>query len=192
MSKTYVPQEGSIAWKVIEFFTTNPDETLTTSDLESKFDKPASQFHSLLSSAVASGTLRRYANDEDELVYSMGTGNPYVKPSRARNPSLRPDALLTGATLGFKASSKETPSQKTEFDLTAVQIFEGIPMPTGSASTTDFETLFARMQVNQSCRLPMWLRSKANKACTTAKTAGKGTFTIRKISDEEIGIWRVQ
>jgi hypothetical protein len=185
MSKSYVPQEGSIAWKVIEFFTTNPDEMLATSDLESKFDKPAAQFHSLLSSAVASGALRRYANAEDELVYSMGTGNPYVKPSRARNPSLRTDALLAGATLGFKAASK-----KTEFDLAAVQIFDGIPMPTSRAGTTDFETLFARMQVNQSCRLPLWLRSKANKACTTAKTSGKGTFTIRKINDAEIGIWR--
>ena len=185
MSKNYLPQEGSIAWKVIEFFTTNPEEVLTTSDLESKFDKPASQFHSLLSSAVESGALRRYANAEDELVYSFGKGNPLVKPSRARNPSLRSDALLAGANLGFKASSKET-----EFDLTAVQIFDSVPVPTSRANTTDFEMLFARMQVNQSCRLPMWLRSKANKACTVAKTAGKGTFTIRKIGDAEIGIWR--
>ena len=76
MSKSYTPQQGSVAWKVIEFFTTNQQEELTLADLESKFDKAASQFHSLLGAAVEAGVLKRSTNGDEELVYSFGSGHP--------------------------------------------------------------------------------------------------------------------
>lgn len=179
MSTTYVPKEGSIAWKVIEFFTTNPEEVLTTSDLESKFDKPATQFHSLLSSAVASGALRRSSNDEDELVYSLGNGNPQVQPNRARNPSLHAtDALVRGASLGLRKAP-------LAIDMDAIPLRDDVPLPDRNGRKLDFTRLFKRMAV-----LPIAVRSVLNKACTQAKTNGLGEFAIRVDTDETVAVWR--
>lgn len=183
MSKSYTPQQGSVAWKVIEFFTTNPQEELTLADLESKFDKAASQFHSLLGAAVDAGVLKRSTNDDDELVYSIGNGHPQVGVSKARNPSLRPDALLAGAALGKRKAL-------AVLDLDAIPLRSDVPLPDRGGRKVDWSKLFKRMAVGQSCVLPIALRGSLNKACTEAKIAGLGEFAIRGDTDETVAVWR--
>jgi hypothetical protein len=189
----YTPQEGSIAWKVIEFFTTNPDEALTTDQMSIRFDTPAKQFHSLLGQSVETGLLKRTTNDDTDMEYSLGTGSPHIKASRARNPSPRPDALLAGSSLGLKQTGKPAvkPAAVTSaLDLAAIALVDDVPMP-AARQAFDWSVLFKRMKVKQSCVLPISVRSTLLKACTDAKKAGIGTFTIRKINDGELGLWRV-
>lgn len=188
--KPYTPQQDSIAWKVIEFFTTNPDEALTTQDLEAKFDKKACQFHSLLGAAVEAGVLKRGTDLDDDLVYSLGTGTPVVKPNRARNPTPRPDALLAGSNLGLKRPANACLVAKT-INVDEIPMRADVPMPS-KQQTVDWNRLFGRMKVEDSCVLPMAVRPGLNKACTEAKKAGLGVFSIRKIDDEQLGLWRVK
>jgi hypothetical protein len=186
MSKTYAPLVDSVAWKAVEYFTTNPDEQLSTQDLEVKFDKPAKQFHSLLGPAIQAGVLKRREGDDGELLYSLGTGCAAIKANKSRNPSLRTDALLAGANLGRK---KPEPGYMVQ--LKDIEIRSDVPMPARRPEGQDWADLLSRLKVKDSFVVPMFLRSQANKACTVAKGDGRGTFTIRKISEEQIGIWRV-
>lgn len=188
--KTYTPQQGSIAWKVIEFFTTNPDEALTLQDLEAKFDKGASQFHSLLGAAVEAGVLKREPNPDEDLVYSLGTGSPLIEANHARNPTSRPDALLAGSSLGFKRNVKPA-LVATVINPAEIPLLDNVPMPGRGKAPTDWPALFRRMKVNQSCVLPIAMRSVLNKACTDAKKSGIGTFALRKINEEKVGVWRL-
>ena len=50
---------------------------------------------------------------------------------------------------------------------------------------------FAYMAVGDSFVAPFELRATLNAQASTRKALGKGTFTIRKISDEEVRVWRV-
>ena len=87
MTTAYSPQSGSVAFKVIEFFTTNPDEELSTDNLEAKFGKPAAQFHTHLALALQAGILKRRTNDDDELVYSLGKGTAQVQATPHATPT---------------------------------------------------------------------------------------------------------
>ena len=186
--KTYTPQRGSIAWQVIEFFTTNPDEELTTSDLEAKFGKAAVQFHSLLAYAVEAGALVRRTNGDDELVYAIGTGSPLVQPKPARHPSPRPDALLAGADMGKRTRNHTAP---VAIDLDAIVLRSDVPVPTKRTGKRDWTPLFTRMQVGQSCTLPLSVHGSLRSACTKAKRDGIGTFQIQANDATEIlTLWR--
>lgn len=187
MSTTYRPQLGSVAYQVIEFLTTHPEEELTREDVSVKYDTPAKQVHSLLAIAIESGALKRRDTDDGEIAYSLGTGVPSIKPSRARNPSLRPDALIAGANLGKRKSALPPP------DLTALEIRSDVPMPTGvGRAKTDWTVLLKRIEVGQSTMLDRRHRAGLTKACTEWKKAGKGVFSVATVSDSQIGIWRVE
>lgn len=69
MADTYTPRPGSIAWRVIDFLTRNPDEELTRGDIATKFDCVGSSLDSLLSTAVRCGALKRIRNTHNELVW---------------------------------------------------------------------------------------------------------------------------
>lgn len=190
MSNTYNPQEGSVAYRVIEFFTTNPDEQLTKHDLEAKFDKPANQFHSILGAAVHAGVLNLKANDDDELTYSLGSGTPNIKRNPVRHPSAKPDALELGAALGQRsARSKKTKPAPLDFD--AIELVDNAPLPEKRGETkAKWLDLFNRMQVNQSCHLPTHTKTTVAKYIQATKAEGKGTFVIRQVDDKTIGLWR--
>lgn len=183
MNRTYTPQEGSVAWKVIEYLTTNPGEVLTLAELEAKYEKAASQFHSLLGAAVEAGVLVRGTKADEELTYGLGTGHKRVPANKARNPTLRPDALLAGAKLG-----KRMPI--APIDLGAVAIRTDVPLPEKATKKLDWTKLFTRMEVGHSCVLPITLRGSLTKACKEAKAAGAGEFTVRPDTDETLAIWR--
>lgn len=182
--RTYTPQINSVAWRVIEFFTTNPEEELTLSDLETKFEKSASQFYSLLGASVEAGVLKRSTNSDEELVYSLGDGHASVAPNKARNPSLRSDALLAGAVVKKRKAA-------LAIDLNAVPLRSDVPLPSAKGKQLDWPKLFKRMEVGQSCELPKAVRAALHKACTKAKADGLGEFALRSGSDETVALWRV-
>ena len=192
MATIYSPQSGSIPFKVIEFFTTYPDEELTTENLEAKFGKPAAQFHTHLAPALQAGFLKRRTNDDDELVYSLGKGTAQVQANPARHPNLRPDALLAGAELGRKPEPKSR-IYASMLDLDSVQLRDNIPIPDKQGNAVEkFTALLARMKVGQSCELPAATKTTLAKVCTAHHAEGKGKFTVRKLNITTIGLWRVE
>lgn len=192
MTSTYTPQAGSVAFKVIEFFTTNPDEELSTDNLEAKFSKPAAQFHSILGGALQAGVLKRHTNDDDELVYSLGKGTAQVQANPARHPNLRPDALLASAELGRKPKPKSR-IHASMLDLDSVQLRDDVPVPDKQGNAVEkFTALLARMKIGQSCELPAATKTTLAKVCIAHHAEGKGKFTVRKLNVTTIGLWRVE
>jgi hypothetical protein len=190
MTTNYTPQAGSVAYRVIEFFTTNPDEELSTDNLEAKFGKPAAQFHSILATALTAGVLQRKTNDDDELVYSLGKGTTQVVANPGRHPNLRPDALLAGANLGRKKTINRISVNMLDFD--KIELRDNVPLPDKHGNAVEkFTGLLTRMAVGQSCELPIAAKTTLSKVVTQHHAEDKGKFTIRKISDETIGLWRL-
>lgn len=183
----YNPQPGSTAFRVMEFFTTNPQEELTVQQLESRFDKPAKQWHSILSSAVSSGALKRFENEDDELVYTLGTGVPGIEPQQGRNPTLRPDVLLAGATLGKRVARASAPA-----DLATIELRSGVPLPEIRTGKDKWYELLDRMAVGQSCVLPNDCKGGLGGAVNKSKKNGKAEFALRKVNTTQFGVWRVK
>lgn len=114
----YQPREGSVAWKVIEFLTTNPEESLTADDASAKFDVSAKAVHSSLGPAVRAGVLTRTEDpDSGDLVYRRGNGVP------ANEPTPTPDAVGV-------AIAGPLPHRRGDgyLDTAAIQIEKNVPL----------------------------------------------------------------
>ena len=128
-SSTYTPREGSVAFRVLEFLSANPDESLSADEVAIKFDCTRNNVHTLLAPAVSAGSLIRRQDLEDgELVYRVGSGAPavIVKPAAAPGSASNPFGAARGAA-------------RTPFWIDAGQIAidSGVPLPPprGAAST---------------------------------------------------------
>lgn len=183
----YNPQEGSTAFKVIEFLTTHPDEELTSEDVGAKYDKPAKNVHSLLGAAVLAGALVRGENDDGDIVYRLGTGVAQIPANPSGAPSLRTASPFVGKP------PRRIATARLQLDLQAVAIESGIALPVKRGQLgTDWSALFTRMQAGQSCLLPAHSRSALNKACTDYKKAGLGEFSVRMQDEEQLRLWRLK
>lgn len=186
---SYAPQQGSVAWKVIEFLTTNPEEELNRENIAAKFDAAPSSVHTLLRQCVEAGLLKRI-EAEDELVYRLGSGTPQIKPNKAAQPSLRaPGAQWPGNVPPPRTPRKPLPA----LDLAAVPLETGVAIPTGRSQVQhDWPALFDRMEPGQSCVIPAAFKYVLGKACGDFKKTGKGEMSIRTINDNELRLWRVK
>lgn len=182
---SYVPQQGSVAWKVIEFLTTNPEEELSKDDIAAKFDATANNVHTLLRQSVEAGLLNR-TEVEDELVYRLGNGTPLIKPNKAGNPSLgKGGATWPSNPAGKRRKLRELP------DLDGIQIEQGVDKPTPQLLSVKWNALFDRMKPGKdSFRLPIEHKYSVGKAASNYKRDGHGELTIRQISETEIRVWR--
>lgn len=185
----YSPEQGSVAWKVIEFLTTNPDETLTPSDVEAKFGKPRSQVHSILAKAINSGVLIR---DEDpsssELIYKLGAGHPDIRANPGRHPSL-------SAATAKPESSPRARRYRISLDIAALSIDQGIPLPEKQTPRrpTDWPSLFSRMQPGESVLLPRQVRATLGKAISAHHRENEGAeLATRVIDDEHLRLWKIK
>lgn len=184
---TYTPHEGSVAYKVLEFLTTNPDEELTSMDIGAKFDCASNGVHSMLARAVEVGALKRAPNDDEELTYTLGKGVPTIKPCKARAPS-----LSASAPWG-EGDATARRGRPVMVDLDALKIDKGVPLVTSRGrQAVDWNTLFNRMEVNDSVALPKQVRGQLAKAAAAAKHAARGEFVIRQLDDDAIRVWRVK
>lgn len=200
MNKPYNPIAGSIAFKVIEYFTTNPDEVLTIDDLEAKFDKPKGQFHSFLGPAVHAGILKRESNDEFELEYSLGTGVASIKPNAGRNPTVKAKPYDAAAPFGTQLRTPKPSREKVDvppIDPSTIAIVNDVPLPTVApkgpqSDWPKWEELFKKMGVGESFALNMDQQKRVKSKITRAHKAKLGKWVSRKIDAEKFGVWRVE
>lgn len=188
----YQPRAGSFAFKAIEFFTTNPDESLTPGDLSAKFDAPEKTIHSLLSQAVQTGILKRTPNDDEVLEYSLGTGTPAVPANKAKHPTLGLTELAwrdDKRDLKAKTTPNSLSKKLTQAELDALPIVGNFPIPP-ARQTVNYESLFQRMQINDSCPLPLACEAAVKKAAYHYKQKTQAAFTFRKMNDDELRLWR--
>lgn len=186
MSTSYLPMKGSLPWKVIEFLTTNPGETLTVDDISVKFDVPVRGLPILLTAAVDAGYLVRAEDPEEaEMVYRLGAGHPAIKARPSIHPSLGP----MGAAL-FGGGKKTR--QRICIDTSKVQIESGVPIPEHAGNgRTNWSALFDRMELRDSVELPLSARGSIQKCVNGYAKATKKMFTIRRIDDEKLRLWRI-
>jgi hypothetical protein len=194
--KAYRPQEGSVAWRVIEFFTSNPEEKLTPADISAKFEVPSKQVHSLLSLAVLGGALHRSTDEEDELVYRMGDGIPVIKPNRAAHPTLKGAGLanvIAGAEAGPERAGRRSVAELVDLDLDSVQVEEGVPLPPKGRQTMSsmIKAKLRTLQPTQSVQLPAAVKKSIGPVMSDLKKEGAGEFTMRLVDADHIRVWRV-
>lgn len=187
----YNPQQGSVAFKVIEFLTTHPDEELTPEDVSAKYDKPRNNVHSLLGPAVESGALTRGENDDGDIVYRLGKGVPLIKANPHGATSLR--AATQGVWGGVKQPVQPRRVLRVAIDVDTVTIDTDVPLPGRTGGITpDYSRLFARMAPGHSCLLPIAAQARLRKACTEFKKAGSGLMSISLIDDDSLRLFRLK
>ena len=190
MAKTYTPQRDSVAYRVLEYFAVNPLEELTVEDIATKFNATAVHVHTLLAPAIHAGMLRRVKTDLDYL-YKLGDLKSGIKPQDAGKPSASSASPLTRA-FGVAAPQRKIPEAFT-IDLDQVEVESDVPMPAiRGRKPVDWTPLFKKMQPGQSCLLPARAYYTLAKQCTDFKKAGGGAFSIRKLSESELRLWRVE
>jgi len=189
----YTPEQGSLAWKVIQFLTTNPEELLKAEDVSAKFDVTVRGVHSAMSSAVMCGILTRTEDLSDgELVYRLGTGHPSVPASTAAAPSLLHNATGTAFPTRQPARQKR---QRTVIDIDAIKLETDVPLPMSFdyCPKSKWPTLFARMSIGQSFVVPAASISAVSKAMTTYRKANEGVKMARRaLDDDTIRVWRIK
>ena len=187
----YHPQEGSTAFRVIEFLTKNPLEELTPEDVSVKFDKPRNNVHSLLGPAVLDGALRRSENEDGDLVYRLGKCAPMLEANPRAAPSLR--TATQGVWGGVKQVAKPRRALRLSIDVDTITIDTDIPQPGRTGGITpDYTRLFARMAPGHSCLLPIGAKGVLSKACTEFKKSGNGLMSISLIDDDSLRLFRVK
>ena len=184
----YAPREGSVAWRVIEFLTTNPDESLSIDDVAVKFDASRASIHSLLAPAVLAGTLIRKEDYEDgELVYRLGSGVPGITAKPGRHPVLP----RGGAHSPFGASAK--PRNKPFWiDTSTVAVEKGIPLENRSPAGINWAALFGRMEPGDSFALPAAASSAVSKAMTDYQRANTETKLACRSTADGLRVWRLK
>lgn len=177
----YVPEPGSVAFKVIEFFTTNPEEQLSAADIGAKFDKPARNVHSLLARGIEAGMITRKEDlSLGELVYALGTGHPSVRPNVSAHPTLPHQA---------KVSNRQRPPV---LDVRDIPIRKGVPLPPKFKSqSTAWPGLLNRLEVGDSFEVGKAYRSTLTKVASDLSKDGRA-FQVRAIDTATIGCWRTE
>lgn len=107
----YIPQNGSLADRVTQFFLKQRDEELTSGDIAQKFNTNANSVSTLLASCLANGLLVRRKDEVGQQVFvagpklnslaaadAAGTDTPPEQPPAAKRrsllPLLDPEALI--------------------------------------------------------------------------------------------------
>lgn len=194
MSDTiYCPPPAGLDFQVIQYFVTNPEEELTNMDIGEKFGVNPAHVHTRLAKALEAGALKRVANAEEELVYSLGKTPTTVKPNPGKYPSLNGGAGRLDQALAGRKPVK-TREQMNLPPLTEIPLEEGVPVPAkgGGRVKTDWPALFSRMRPGQSCVLPRRAFSTLGKAVTQYAKAGLGEMATRVVSDTELRLWRIK
>lgn len=181
-TSTYFPREGSVAYRVLEFLSANPDESLSAAEVTIKFDCTRNNVHTLLAPAVSAGSLNRKEDLEDgELVYRIGSGAPAV--------SVKPAAVPGSASNPFGAARG---AARAPFWIDAGQLVidNDVPLPPPARRRIDWPSVFARMAPGDSFALPAGAKSSIAKAITDDKKATGREFATRLV-DGGIRVWRV-
>ncbi|MBS0414384.1 MAG: hypothetical protein JSR68_08425 [Proteobacteria bacterium] len=187
----YVPREGSVPWRVVEFLTTNPDETLLAEDVAAKFGCGVASVHTVLRQAVASGSLVRAENRDGELEYRLGAGVPVIEPAPHKHPVLGHVADVDHNAVAPAIKSKRRPAFTC--DINQVQIDHDVPLKAINERTFDFAPLLARLQPGDSFALPREANSAIASAITRYSKAHGVTLAKRSVDGGlRIRVWRIK
>lgn len=186
-AEPYQPQEGSLAWHVINFLAANPEEELTTKDIVAKFDVPYANITLKLKTAHKHGAIKLGENEDGEQVWRLGNGKLAPVSQRSHNGLT---TWLQGGGSKPRASASVNREVLRTLDLNAIAIEDGVPMP-GTQPHLDWGGLFSRMKPGQSARLPIETKSTLTKAMTDFKKSGAGEIK-RESRDDHIRIWRLK
>jgi hypothetical protein len=174
MSTDYTPRAESLPAMVVGYCTNHPKAKLSLDGIVELF-KPTDRnsIHSQLARAVEAELLYRIQDQYGEYHYKLGP--ELLKPA----PDLQqPPATVTAAA---------------EFDLLAVAIEDGIPLPSTRTIAPEFAEFLPRLQPGQSAQLPFQYRNTLAKAIGEAHKAGPAMYAIRKDkAAQTLRVWRVK
>lgn len=189
MNVTYTPPEGSLAWVVIEFLASNPDEELDAETIAAKFDRPQRDVHTSLGQAVRAQALLRQENDEGELVYRLGPKPPEaIRPKRHRHP------VLPAAKPALQDAAKRAmPTRETRFDLASIRIDRDVPPPGQAKSVLEqWGELLARLQPGDSFAWAGLGMVSLRRAMAQYHHTHPGQkLTMRTQPDGSVRVWRI-
>ena len=207
MSNAYTPREGSVAWKVVEFLTMNPEESLDADIISAKFDADRRNVHTLLGPSVQAGLLQRSEDLESgELVYARGKAeapaSQAVPAQKAtgfhgwleRKGETSAEGRAARRATAPVAPETPPPTKKRNgpfwIDPKTVRIDKGVQMA-GRSAAIDWSPLLDALEVGDSFLLPSAAKSAISTAMKAYKDATKKVLISRKVEDG-IRVWRAE
>ena len=187
---SYQPREGTLPYRVINYFRRLPDEELSVLDIGQKFDAVTGNVHTQLKAAVDCDILAR-----DGKIYSagpqIGTLPALVKP--ITNAFGSPVNTATAPQAQPAAEVKSRAPRIMHFDASAIVIDDDVPVITNPRGQRDkWGPLLQRLtSVGQSFKLPIDKGGAIGAAISKYHKGAKTRFTRAIISDTELRVWRV-
>jgi hypothetical protein len=189
MTDAYIPQPGSVAYRVLDWFKKNPEEELSVADIARKLDVPRNNVVSSLRVAVDRGVLRYEQNDDLTYVYSLTEAHrdfelkqAQAKPERPSMPA-RGRVTLPPSALDFRALKPE----------------KGVPLvgkSLGEAGVSKWAPLFAMLtEPDMSVEFPAeWKTAVAAQATKLnvqhSKAQEPTRYKVRLTGDGKARVWR--
>jgi hypothetical protein len=188
MALDYIPQPGSGAMRVLQYFLINREELLTAADIASKFDIPKGSVPGILERAIGVGMLR-IVRDTGLSAYAAGP-----KLDQAAAAPTAPQASKPPR----KSSGNWHERRLPELDLAAIKIKTGTKPPPkhlNRAGEGRYTPLLDKLTApDMSFELPKAYRGSLVKSVSVYSKhhAGKRKFVVRSIGADLCGVWRIE
>jgi hypothetical protein len=189
-SSAYIPQPGSVAYRVLDWFQKNPEEELTEQDIVSKFGIARASVSGSLKPAVDKGVLQYLVNDDAVYVYTLSADHKSLKLRLAEAKPDRPSMRARGAV-------KLPPSA---LDFSVLKPEKGVPLvgkSLGEAGVSKWAPLFAMLtEPDMSVEFPAeWktaVAAQSTKLNVQHHKAQEPTrYKVRLTGDGKARVWRV-
>lgn len=162
-------------------------------DMPSAFNRAADdETAALLMQQIGSEPARKPKATEPKEVATCRVSKPAIVPPEIvetrmdKGPAPQAESKTPGRQPATK-KDKTVSAQPAFLDLSKVTIEAGIPVPEPGQEWRDF---LARFKVGDSAALPAHILKKLRTAIKTAKDSGRGTFTTKTVSDDQVRVWR--
>lgn len=174
-----LPQDH-LSWRVAAYVQSNPSEVLTRGDIATKFGVDASMVDTLVSPAVTAGFVK--------VEHGTADGTVWRRPMRMRTAFPAPFTPSLAAVARAGRSSRRV---GTRLDISTIRIEQGVPIPSPSRRTAQWDDLFAKMGPGDSFVVPAFAHGAVAHAKVDYQRRVPGVkFTLRKIDDTQTRVWR--
>jgi len=170
-----LPGRGSLAHRVCELFTRNPDETYSTADLALKYDVSKLVVENQLKPFLRSGAFRLQGDE-----WSIGPIPIKVRSEEA------PAAVASVAPARKRGPRVEPLDAKA----LTVEAFDQVPERTGTSKGYDV-ALDRLTKPGQMFRLDSKYRAGMCGAITERHRTTRQRFATRKLSNDQVGVYRM-
>jgi len=173
------PRRTPLVQQVLAYLEQNPDEELTRTDIAAKFDVLPATIDTDLAPAVMGGRLQRERNEDDGIVWRLGshkTKSPFAPAQAAAKAARR---ARTQATLAI--------------DLSSIRVEKGVVYQTPPKRSDQWTRLFNDMaDIDDSFAVPIAGRGALSHAAAAYRKEVNPSFrfAIKRVSDSEVRIWR--